>query len=146
LGRWELNGWACEPIQSTHEIDQTPPRGRSILSGPSQEEMRRVSRPRPVLMIVRQEAHYAVTDDEGHVVRLRPDGVKAKQAWPALDRTTRWDGAALVTEARLSTGARVTQSYTTEDGGLRLVVATRIEGGHARQPLTYKWVYELAAQ
>ena len=149
-GRWELNGRACEPMQPTHTPDQVPPRGRgpSILSAPSQQEMRRVAEPQPVLVIVRHDAHYTVNDAEGHVMRLRPDGVKVKdpQAWPALDRTTRWDGRALITEVTLSTGARVTQTYTTEDDGLRLVITTRVEGGHSRNPLTYKSVYDQALQ
>jgi hypothetical protein len=149
-GRWELNARACEPIQSTREPGQAPPqgRGRSILSVPSQEEMRRVAEPQPVLVIVRHDAHYSVNDDAGHVMLLRPDGVKVKdrQAWPALERTTRWDGKALVTEVTLSSGARVTQTYTTEDEGLRLVITTRVAGGHSRNPLTYKWVYDQALQ
>jgi hypothetical protein len=125
-----------------------PPRrrGQSTLSAPSQEEMRRVTEPRPGLIIARHEAHYAVSDDEGHLLLLRPDGVKVKdpQAWPAIDRTTRWDGRALVTEVRLSNGARVIQTYTTDDEGLRLVIKTRVEGGHSLSHQTYKWVYDLA--
>ena len=119
-----------------------------MLSVPSQEEMRRVAEPQPVLVIVRHNGQYTVSDDEGHVMRLQPDGVKVKdlQAWPALERTTRWDGGALVTEVTLSSGARVTQTYTTEDEGLRLVITTRVEGGHSRNPLTYKSVYDQALQ
>jgi len=107
-----------------------------------------VAEPPPVLVIVRHEARYSVSDDEGHVMALQPDGVKVKdrQAWPALDRTTRWDGRALVTEVTLNTGARVTQVYTTEDEGLRLVITTRVEGGHAGTQLTYKAVYDQALQ
>jgi hypothetical protein len=149
-GRWDLNARACEPIQSPREPGQAPPRGRgpSILSAPSRDEMRRVAEPQPVLVIVRHDTHYAVSDDEGHVMLLRPDGAKVKdlQAWPALERTTRWDGRALVTAVTLSNGARVTQTYTTEDEGLRLVIATRVEGGHSRNQLTYKWVYDQALQ
>lgn len=149
-GRWELNARACEPTRSLSSPGQAPPRGggRSMLSVPSQEEMRRVAEPQPVLVIVRHNGQYTVSDDEGHVMRLQPDGVKVKdlQAWPALERTTRWDGGALVTEVTLSSGARVTQTYTTEDEGLRLVITTRVEGGHSRNPLTYKSVYDQALQ
>lgn len=149
-GRWELNRRACEPIQSSRGMDQPPPRGRgpSMLSGPSREEMRRVSEPQPALRIVKHDTGYTVTDEEGHVLLLRPDGVKVKDrdAWPALDRVTRWDGRALVTEVTLSNGARVTQVYATEDLGLRLVITTRVEGGPSRNTLTYKWVYDQALQ
>jgi hypothetical protein len=149
-GRWELNQRACEPIQSPHDTDPVPPRsrGKSLLSAPSRDEMRRVAEPQPVLQIVWHESHYAVTDAEGHVLILRPDGatVKAPQAWPALDRTTKWDGRELVTEVKLSSGARVTQNYASDDEGFRLVIRTRVEGGHARNALSYKWVYDQALQ
>lgn len=145
-GRWELNARACEPAQARGADDAPPPRGRgrSILSESSQEEMRRVSQPRPILLIARREADYTITDDEGRVTRLRPDGGKVRDAaaWPPVERTTRWEGSALVTETRLSTGARVIQTYKTEEEGFRLVILTRVEGGHSLNTLTFKWVYD----
>ena len=109
-----------------------------------------MSEPQAVLVIAQHEANLRVTDDEGRVLLLlQPDGVavKVQQAGSSvLQRTTKWHDRALVTEVKLSNGARVTQTYVTADEGLRLVITTKVEGGRSVNPLAFKWVYDQTLQ
>jgi hypothetical protein len=113
-----------------------------------QEEMRRIMEAQRVLLIVQHEANISVTDDQGRVVTLKPDGekVKEQQAGATIERTTKWDGRSLVTQVKLSNGAHVTQTYTKVNEGLELIVATKIEGGRFPKGFEFKRVYEQALQ
>jgi hypothetical protein len=151
-GRWELNARACEPIQDPHDPGQgnlhPQVRGKSTLSGASREEMRRVAEAQPVLVISQTEAGLTVTDGEGRAVALRADGVSVKDrpAGDALERTSKWQGRTLVSEARLSNDAHVVQTYATRNERLQLVITTTVEGGRSLNALSFKWVYDQALQ
>ena len=69
------------------------------------------------------------------------------QAGTSIERTTRWDGgSSLVTAIKLSSGPKVTQTFTKISEGLQLVVVTRVEGGHLPTPIEIKRVYDQALQ
>ena len=68
------------------------------------------------------------------------------QAGTSIERTTRWDGRSLVTAIKLSSGPKVTQTFTKISEGLQLVVVTRVEGGHLPTPIEIKRVYDQALQ
>jgi hypothetical protein len=112
------------------------------------QEMERVIEAPRVLIIVQHEADLNLTDDQGRVSVLKPDGVKVteQQAGASIDRTTKWDDRSLVTTTKLSNGVKVTQTYTKVAEGLQLVVTTRIEGGRWRNPVEFKRVYDQALQ
>lgn len=151
-GRWELNGRACEPIQDPHDRASVnlPPhrRGKSTLSGASQEEMRRVAEAQSVLVISQTGASLTVTDGEGRTVALRADGVTVRDrpTGDALQRTTKWEGRTLVSVSRLSNDARVVQTYATMNERLQLVITTTVTGGRSLNPLSFRWVYDQALQ
>ncbi len=117
-------------------------------SASAQDEMRRIMEAQRVLLIVQHEASLSLTDDEGRVVTIKPDGAKVKeeQAGESVERTSKWDGRSLVTQVKLSNGARVTQTYSKVNEGLQLVVATKIEGGRFPKPMEFKRVYDQALQ
>jgi hypothetical protein len=123
-------------------------RGAAKESSADREEMQRVLEAPRLLLIVQHEASLSLTDEEGRVLSLKPDGttVKEQEAGTNLDRTTKWDGRSLVSTLKLSSGARVTQTFTKIDEGLQLVVTTRIEGGRQRTPVEFKRVYDQALQ
>jgi hypothetical protein len=99
-------------------------------------------------IVVQREASVILTDDQGRVTTLKPDGTKVveQQAGGSVERTTRWDGRALVTMLKLSNGAKVTQTFTKVFDGLQLVIVTRIEGGSLPSPMVFKRVYDQAFQ
>ena len=117
-------------------------------SGAGQEEMRQAMEAQRVLVIVQHDAAVTVTDEGGRVVKIQPDGAKVKeeQAGKSIERTSKWDGRSLVTTVKLSSGTRVTQTYTKVAEGLQLVVATKIEGGRLPKPIEFKRVYDQALQ
>jgi hypothetical protein len=117
-------------------------------SAAARQEMERVIEAPRFLIIVQHEADLNLTDDQGHVTVLKPDGVKVseQQAGASIDRTTKWDDRSLVTTTKLSNGVKVTQTYTKISEGLQLVVTTRIEGGRRPNPVEFKRVYDQALQ
>jgi hypothetical protein len=114
----------------------------------ARQEMERALEAPRVLIIVQHEAGLNLTDDEGRVTTLKPDGVKVseQQAGASIERTTKWDDRSLVTTTKLSNGAKVTQTFTKVSEGLQLVVITRIEGGRIPTPIEIKRVYDQALQ
>ena len=112
------------------------------------QEMERALEAPRFYIIVQREGSVILTDDQGRVTTLKPDGTKVlgEQAGVAVDRTTRWDDRNLVTTAKLSNGAKVTQTFTKVFDGLQLVIVTRIEGGKLPRPIELKRVYDQAFQ
>jgi hypothetical protein len=100
------------------------------------------------LIIVQHPGRLSLTDDEGRVTTLKPDGTKVaeQQAGGSVERTTAWNDRALVTTLKLANGAKVTQTFTKVFDGLQLVVVTRIEGGRLPSPIELKRVYDQALQ
>ena len=100
------------------------------------------------LIIVQHPDSIHLTDDEGWVTTLRPDGTKVTEqlAGGAVERTTKWEDRTLVTTAKLTNGARITQRFTKVFDGLQLEIATKIEGGKLRRPIEFKRVYDQAFQ
>ncbi len=175
-GRWDLNVQASDPTpsqdpqQGEGDEDRSGGGGRSGGRGgysgrrgggsegarpskqPESEAVRQqieraLEAPR-FLIIVQRENHLSLTDDEGRVTTLKPDGTKVveQQAGASVERTTRWDDRSLVTTAKLGDGAKVTQTFTKVFDGLQLVIITRVEGGHLPRPVELKRVYDQAFQ
>jgi hypothetical protein len=112
-----------------------------------QEMDRAIEAPR-FFIVVQREGSVILTDDQGRVTTLKPDGTKTveQQAGGSVERTSRWDDRALVTTTKLSNGAKVTQTFTKVFDGLQLVIVTRIEGGKLPSPIEFKRVYDQAFQ
>ena len=172
-GRWDLNVQASDPPPSLEpkqggdqedrsgggggggrggrggergsraEFNRTP---KQPDSPAVRQEMDRVIEAPRFLIVVQRERNLILTDDQGRVTTLEPDGTKVveQQAGGSVERTTRWDGGALVTTTKLSNGAKVTQTYTKVFDGLQLVIITRIEGGKFSSPIEFKRVYDQA--
>jgi hypothetical protein len=117
-------------------------------SAASREELRRIMEAQRVLTIVSRDGSVTVTDDAERVVSLKPDGAKVKEelAGEKVERTTKWDGRSLVTQLKLGSGVRVTQTYAKVNEGLQLVLAVKIEGGRFPKPEEFKRVYDQALQ
>ncbi len=112
------------------------------------QEMERALEAPRFLIIVQREGTVILTDDQGRVTTLKPDGTKVveQQAGGTVERTTRWTDRALETTAKLGNGAKVTQTFTKVFDGLQLVVVTRVEGGKLPRPIELKRVYDQAFQ
>lgn len=130
---------------SRSEFSRTP---KQADSAAVRQEMDRVIEAPRFFIVVQREDSVILTDDQGRVTTLRPDGVKAveQQAGGSVERTTKWDGRALVTTTRLGNGAKVTQTFTKVFDGLQLVIVTRVEGGKLPSPIELKRVYDQAFQ
>ncbi len=122
--------------------------GKSPESTAAREEMERALEAPRLLLIVQHETSLSLTDEEGRVTALKPDGSKVTEqlAGASIERTTKWDARSLITTTKLSNGARVTQTFTKVSEGLQLVVVTRIDGGHLPSPVAVKRVYDQAFQ
>jgi hypothetical protein len=122
--------------------------GGTTESATTREAMRRAMEASRVLLIVQHETHLSLTDEEGRVVTLTPNGTKVQEQQFGLpiERTTKWDGRSLVTTTKLKNGAKVTQTFTKVSEGLQLVVVTKIEGGQLSRPVEVKRVYDQALQ
>lgn len=122
--------------------------GGSQESSAAREEMSRVLEAPRLLLIVQHEASLSLTDEEGRVLSLKPDGTKVKEqrAGSTTERTTRWDGRSLVTSMKLGSGAKVIQTFTKISDGLQLLVVTKVEGGRTPGPMEIKRVYDQALQ
>ena len=122
--------------------------GGSQESSAAREEMSRVLEAPRLLLIVQHEASLSLTDEEGRVLSLKPDGTKVKEqrAGSTTERTTRWDGRSLVISMKLGSGAKVTQTFTKISDGLQLLVVTKVEGGRTPGPMEIKRVYDQALQ
>jgi len=122
--------------------------GGATESTATRDAMRRAMEASRVLLIVQHETHLSLTDEEGRVVTLTPDGTKVQEQQFGLpvERTTKWDGRSLVTMTKLKGGAKVTQTFTKVAEGLQLVVVTKIEGGQLSRPIEVKRVYDQAFQ
>jgi hypothetical protein len=175
-GRWDFNVQASDPTPSMEprlgdEGDPGEPGGRGGRGGrgyggrDSYGERRGRGDEKPETTAVRQAIDRALeaprfllivqhpdsihlTDDEGRVTTLRPDGAKVveQQAGGAVERTTRWEDRTLVTTAKLANGAKITHRFTKVFDGLQLEVATRIEGGKIPHPIEFRRVYDQAFQ
>jgi hypothetical protein len=123
-------------------------RGSGGESETTREQMRQVMQAARTLLIVQHANDLSITDDEGRVVTLKPDGnkVKEQQGGGNLERKTKWDGRSLVTEMKLEGGTKVTQTYTKVDEGLQLIVSTKVEGGRIPRAMEFKRVYDQALQ
>jgi hypothetical protein len=122
--------------------------GAKADSSSLRQEMERALEAPRFFIVVQHEGNLILTDDQGRVTTLKPDGTKVveQQAGGSVERTTKWDDRALVTTAKLSNGAKVTQTFTKVFDGLQLVIATRIEGGRLPHPIEVKRVYDQAFQ
>jgi flagellar hook assembly protein FlgD len=114
--------------------------------GASREQMRALLAAPKTLVIVQHPDSISLTDDEGRIVVLKPDGNKEKQTFEGatVERKTRWDGRSLVTEVKLDGGMKVTQTYVKAAEGLQLIVTTRAEGGPMGRTVELKRVYDQA--
>jgi hypothetical protein len=175
-GRWDLNVAASDPAptqlpqQGGGDADRGGGGGRGGRGGGTggrrgtygessrggakeespavrQEMERAIEAPR-FFIVVQREGSVILTDDQGRVTTLKPDGTKTveQQAGGSIERTSRWDDRALVTATKLSNGAKVTQTFTKVFDGLQLVIVTRIEGGKLPSPMEFKRVYDQAFQ
>jgi hypothetical protein len=114
----------------------------------AQDELQRVIDAQRVLIIEEHDGAVSITDADGRLITLKPDGIKVKDQLlgTAIERTTKWDGRTLVSQSRLNNGVHITQSYTKVNEGLQLVIATKVEGGRFRRALEFKRVYDQAFQ
>ncbi len=175
-GRWDLNVQASDPTPSLEpqrgggEEDrggggggrggrggtggrrgtygESSRAGAKADSSAVRQEMERALEAPRFLIVVQREGSVILTDDQGRVTTLKPDGTKVveEQAGGSVERTTRWDDRALVTTTKLGNGAKVTQTFTKVFDGLQLVIVTRIEGGKLPSPIQFKRVYDQAFQ
>jgi hypothetical protein len=115
-------------------------------SSATRDEMQRLMKAAQTLVIVQHPNDLSITDDEGGVTTLKPDGnkIKSTELGAKIERKTKWDGRTLVAEVKLDTGLRITQSYTKVNEGLQLTVVTRMEGGRLQKPFEIKRVYDQA--
>jgi hypothetical protein len=112
--------------------------------------------PSPSLTISHQGVAFEVVSEDGRVVRLYSDGRKNRgSGGGAIERKTRWEKDALVTEAKAAAGfgssVRVVETWTltSPDAGAppaepELRIATRIEGPMLDDPVVVTRVYTRA--
>ncbi len=115
-------------------------------SSATHDEMQHLMQAAHTLVIVQHPEDLALTDEDGRVMSLKPDGNKIKdtESGAKIERKTKWDGRTLVAETKLDNGVKITQSYTKVNEGLQLTVVTRVEGGRLQKPFEIKRVYDQA--
>jgi hypothetical protein len=146
-------------IASRPGLGGAGPMGGAGVSGPLmgggradpvlREQMREISRlafARPERLTVTTDGDTVrMVDDDGHLVRLRPDGSKVPEIGRGgveLERKTRWEDGRLVTEVRVKDGAsEMKQVYTRE--GPRLTIQSTFEGEVSARSEKMKLVYDL---
>ena len=138
MGGREMRGSTDDGRKAAPAVDTTA----------SRQEMERAFDVPRALIIVQHEDEIRLTDDQGLVTVLKPDGKKVDedQAGGNVQRTTQWNDGALVTTTTLVNGVNVTQTYTRTADGRQLIVVTRVEGGRSRKPVEMKRVYDQALQ
>lgn len=114
----------------------------------ARESMREMLQAPRTLLIVEHPDHVTITDENGQVEKLEPNGqkVEVERAGKQTQETTHWDGRTLVSETTLSDGTKVTRTFQKAAEGLQLIVTTKVENSRVGRPIELKRVYDQALE
>jgi hypothetical protein len=113
--------------------------------GSLREALQQVMEAPSVLTVIQKEPELTITTEDGLVRQFYTDGRKAKDPREgSLERTTRWDGEKIVSQVESARGAKLTETFSLEDGGKTLRQVVKLEMPRADQPVVFQRVYELA--
>jgi hypothetical protein len=104
----------------------------------------------PERLIITEDADHAIvlTEPDGHVTRLVPDGKKQKEQLPSgtsVERKTSWEDGMLVSEIAAG-DAKVKQSYQTGPNDGQLTVSSSVDNQRSGRSFVVRRVYERAAR
>jgi len=121
-----------------------PSGARSGGGPPADGPLRSFFEPALELTIAQEGAELTLDRGDGLVVRLRPGGPATRADGGKTELEARWNGAELVTEAKMENGARLTTAYLAIPEKNQLHVTSRLEGGRVGRALTVRRVYDAA--
>jgi hypothetical protein len=91
--------------------------------------MRAVFEPPEELTITQPPGEVQVEALFGDLRVFRPNGKKFKAENGTVERVSEWKLGALLVETKSRSGQKVKETWTLAEGGRRLTIAVRIEGG-----------------
>jgi hypothetical protein len=129
-------------------------RGRGGQRGPmaqnaglSSEDMEQLAANPKALTVEQEEKQVTITDDNGQIRNLYPDGKKHKEKDSSGQSTTiktRWEGNRLVAESKLGHSGKLTESYELSPDAKQLYVVQQLDNSQLSQPLVIRRVYDSA--
>ncbi|HEV2425295.1 MAG TPA: hypothetical protein VGZ29_10755 [Terriglobia bacterium] len=121
------------------------PRGGAPEAGMSSADTEQMAETPKTLQIDQEEKKITITDDNGGVTNLYPDGKKHKEkdsTGQSNTIKTHWDGDRLVSESKLHSG-KLTQTYALSPDGKQLDVLSTLDAGR-NGSLAIRRVYDSA--
>src|SRR5215510_14563066 len=101
-----------------------------------------------VLRITHKDPEFQVTGNNNLSRRLFTDGRKVNNTTPkgeSIETTARWQGSQLVVVTQRANGGMLTQTYTLERGGRRMIISTLIASQRLDRPIEMRFVYDAEA-
>ena len=102
-----------------------------------------------VLRITHNDPEIQVSGNNNLTRRLFTDGRKVSNTRPkgeSLETTARWQGSQLVVATQRANGGKLTQTYSLERGGRRMIVSTQIASQRLDRPIEMRFVYDAEAE
>ncbi|MFB3921470.1 MAG: hypothetical protein ACE145_07090 [Terriglobia bacterium] len=115
--------------------------------GLSEQEMEMLASAPKLLRVDLQEKRIVLTDDDGQVRNLYPDGKKHSEKdvnGEKISTKTQWEGSQLVVERKAGRSGKLTELYRVSSDGKELFVTARLEDPALSQPLSIQRVYDRA--
>ena len=120
-------------------------------AGMSPEDMQRMRDARREIMnapdritIAQTESLILVTNGDGRVTRLSPDGKKIKDESTKIERKTKWDGDKLVSEITGLGPSKITETYVADREHKQLRVTLQMDT--RGRPMTVNRVYDAGTE
>ena len=119
--------------------------GRVMGGRAAEDRMKNLEGLGEVLQIVHQDPELQVAGKNGASRQIFTDGRKVSRTTPkgeSIETTANWRGSQLVVVTQRANGGKLTQTYSLEPGGKRMIVLTRIAGQRLEQPIELRFVYD----
>jgi hypothetical protein len=108
------------------------------------EDLETLARDAQTLTIARNGDQFSISDDQGEAHTLYADGKKHKEddGGRKVTYKTQWDGDRLVSEHKLGSTGKLTETYELSPDGKQLFITSKLESSKLSGPLTIRRVYD----
>ncbi len=147
-GTWRLNRkLSDDPQEKLKEaIGRKGDRLGKIMGGrAAQDRMKDNASMAEVLKITHNDPEFQVSGNNNLTRRIFTDGRKVDNTTPkgeSIETTARWQGSQLVVVTQRANGGKLTQTYSLDRGGRRMIVLTQIAGQRLDRPIELRFVYD----